>query len=103
MDTTKNYILAVEVSNLDGTWPTMVPGEPVGSFDRYQSLVGGARCLAGGSDSETFWECELGSTLDTVFSGITTELKLGSTLDTVFSGITTELKETASGIVNTAK
>jgi len=82
VDANKNYILAIEVANLDATWPTMVPGEPVGSFDRYRSLVGN-RCLAG---ADAFWESEL-----------------GSTLETVFSGITTELKETASGIVSTAK
>jgi len=83
VETTRSYILAIEVANLDGTWPTMVPGEPVGSFDRYRSLVG-SRCLS--ASAEAFWESEL-----------------GSTLDTVFSGITVELKETASGIVNTAK
>ena len=69
------------MSNLDATWPTMVPGEPVGSFERYKSLVGRLRAA-----TTAFWETEL-----------------GSTLDTVFNGITTELKETAHGIVNTAK
>ena len=81
MDANKNYILAIEVSNLDGMWPTMVPGEPVGSFDRYRPLVG-RRCAAKAS----FWETEL-----------------GSTLETVFSGITKELRETTNGIVSTAK
>lgn len=82
MDASKNYILAIEVATLDGTWPTMVPGEPVGTFDRYRTLVGRRRAAA----AAAFWESEL-----------------GSTLETVFSGITTELKETANGIVSTAK
>ena len=69
------------MSNLDGTWPTMVPGEPAGSFDQYRMLVG-RRPAAGAA----FWETEL-----------------GSTLETVFGGITTELKETLHGIVITAK
>ena len=81
MDANKNYILAIEVANLDATWPTMVPGEPVGSFDRYRTLIGRRRAAAA-----AFWETEL-----------------GSTLETVFAGITTELKETANGIVSTAK
>jgi len=59
----------------------MVPGETVGSFDRYRTLVG--RRPAANS---TFWETEL-----------------GATLETVFSGITTELKEISNSIVNTAK
>ena len=70
------------MSNLDGTWPTMVPGEPVGSFERYRALVGRRRA----GDTATYWDREL-----------------GSTLQTVFSGITAELQETASGIVSTAK
>jgi len=71
------------VSNLDGTWPTMVPGEPVGSFERYRALVGGSRCA---STTAEYWQREL-----------------GSTLQTVFSGITAELSEAARGIVHTAK
>lgn len=81
MDANKNYILAIEVANLDATWPTMVPGEPVGSFDRYSQLVGRSPAA-----SAAFWQSEL-----------------GSTLETVFKGITTELNETASGIVSVAK
>jgi len=81
VDANKNYILAIEVANLDGTWPTMVPGDPVGSFDRYRSLVGRRHAA-----EAAFWETEL-----------------GSTLDTLFGGITAELKETANGIVSTAK
>ena len=81
MDANKSYILAIEVSNLDGTWPTMVPGEPVGSFERYKALVGRRRAAI-----SSYWETEL-----------------GSTLDKVFNGITTELKETADDIVHTAK
>jgi len=60
----------------------MVPGEPVGSFERYRALVG----RAGAAASTASWEKEL-----------------GLTLNSVFSGITAELKETASGIVNTAR
>lgn len=67
---------------MDGTWPTMVPGDPVGSFERYRALVGWRRAVA-----------------DTVFW----DRALGSTLATVFSGISTELKETANSIVCTAK
>jgi len=59
----------------------MVPGEPVGSFDQYRDLVG-TRCPA----DTAFWDREL-----------------GSTLNSVFSGITSELNETAKAIVNTAK
>jgi len=81
VDANKNYILAIEVANLDATWPTMVPGDPVGSFDRYSKLVGRSTAA-----SATFWESEL-----------------ASTLQTVFNGIATELNETASGIVSTAK
>jgi len=81
VDANKNYILAIEVANLDRTWPTMVPGEPVGSFDRYKTLVGRRRTA-----TAAFWETEL-----------------RATLETVFNGITTELKETSKGIVSTAR
>jgi len=81
VDHNKNYILALEVADLDGTWPTHVPGEPLGSFDRYRDLFEG-----GPSRSLAFWENEL-----------------KDTLDTVFAGIANELRETATGIVSTTK
>jgi hypothetical protein len=99
VDHNKNYILAIEVADLDGTWPTRVPGEPTGSFDRYRHLVGrrpptqGWRSTSssgGGGGSASgggpFWETEL-----------------ATTLDSVFGGITAALKETATGIVSTVR
>lgn len=81
VDSTKSYILALEVSNLDGTWPTLVPGDPSGTFDVYRELTEG-----GPSERPALWEAGL-----------------AETLDTVFGAISNELKETASGIVSTAK
>lgn len=78
----KNYILALEMANLDESWPTHVPGEPVGSFDRYADLTDGR----GPGKRSCFWEREL-----------------SETLNTVFGGISNELKETASGVVTTVK
>ncbi len=79
IDHKKDYILAIEVANLDGTWPSHIPGQPKGNFDKYKSLVTGHR-------AEGFWENEL-----------------TGTIETVFSGISVELGETVSGIVNTMK
>ena len=82
VDQQRVYILALEVSNLDNSWPTHVPGNPVGSFERYHELVRSVPA----KNSTSYWEAEL------------TE-----TLDTVFGGMTNELRETTSGIVATTK
>ena len=79
MDYSKNYILALEVSNSDGTWPTLAPGEPMGDLQKFDDLVRPPVTKA-------FWEKEL-----------------EETVETVFLGIVSELQETASGIVTTSK
>lgn len=81
VDPTKPYILALEVANLDGSWPTYVPGSPSGSFDAYGDLVEG-----GPGMRSSLWETGL-----------------AETLETVYAAISNELKETATGIVETAK
>jgi hypothetical protein len=79
MDQKKGYILALEVSDMNGKWPSHNPGTPKGSFKKYSSLIGRAR-------EPEYWEQEL-----------------SSTLETVFSGISSELTESVSGIVKTTK
>ena len=86
VDSQKDYILAVELSNLDGSWPTHVPGEPKGSFERYRGLRDSPKHVE-------FWENELAKTVETVFNGISNELK--ETVDgvVVTSKCVTQMKE----------
>ncbi len=73
------YLIAIEIANHDGSWPSGFPGEPLGDFDKYSDV-------AGTKKSSVFWEDEL-----------------QKTVETVFTGISSELKETAAGVVQTAK
>jgi len=75
----KDYILALEVADLDGRWPSHNPGTPKGSFKKYSHLIGRAH-------EPEYWEKEL-----------------SNTLETVFAGITCELNDSVSGIVKTTK
>ena len=63
----------------DGSWPTHVPGEPKGDFDKYLALTEGPRC-------SEYWEDEL-----------------ASAVTCVFDGISNELRETVDGVVKTMK
>jgi hypothetical protein len=78
-DNSRDYILAIEIANNDFSWPSNVPGEPVGSLDKYKPLVAGRQAA-------TFWETEL-----------------ASALHTLFQGISSEFKDTVDGIVQTTK
>lgn len=79
IDHKREYILAIEVSNLDGSWPSHIPGDPKGGLDKYAPLAEGPKASG-------YWEQEL-----------------AHTVETVFGGISTELTETVSGIVHTTK
>lgn len=79
LDSRKEYILALEVSNPNASWPTLVPGKPKGGFEKYTKVTQGLKTVE-------FWEGELTSAVETVFQGI--------------SG---ELKETVLGVVETSK
>ncbi|KAK2176457.1 hypothetical protein NP493_661g04045 [Ridgeia piscesae] len=79
IDHTRHYILALEVVLPDGSWPTHVPGEPKGDFDKYLALTEGPRC-------SEYWEDEL-----------------ASAVTCVFDGISNELRETVDGVVKTMK
>ena len=59
VDTKREYILALEIANLDGTWPTQVPGATVGSLERYESVTEAPR-------SAEYWETELATAVETV-------------------------------------
>ena len=79
IDHTRHYILALEVALPGGSWPTYVPGEPKGDFDKYLALTEGPRCCE-------YWEEEL-----------------ASAVTGVFEGISSELRETVDGVVKTMK
>jgi hypothetical protein len=120
IDASKNYILAIEMFIPDGTWPTHVPGDPVGDFDRFVALIGGARystaatsCSTDGSPQQQQLQQQQeqqnavqqdAADADEATTGASSwEHELAETLETVFGGIATELKETSVGIVNTAR
>jgi hypothetical protein len=109
IDSNKNYILAIEVANPDGSWPTHVPGDPFGDFDCYSVLIGrpvystaAKSCSSGGStqqrQKQQYADADGATTVTSSW-----EHELAEALDTVFGGIATELKETSVGIVNTAR
>ena len=75
----RDYILALEVSTPQGTWPTCVPGDP--ECDLTDLLT-----LTQGHLPQDYWVQEL-----------------TQTVDFVFCGISCEMKETADGIIQTAK
>ena len=79
VDRSREYILALEMANNDFSWPSNVPGEPIGSLDKYKTLVRGPT-------ASTFWETEL-----------------ASALETLFQGISSEFKDTVDGIIKTTK
>jgi hypothetical protein len=119
IDAGKNYILAIEVANPDGSWPTHVPGDPVGDFERYVALIGrpryasaatsrsaGASSSSGGSSQhqkQQQQQQQAANADDASMRASFWESELTETLDTVFGGIATELRETSVGIVNTAR
>ncbi len=74
----RECILALEVATPQGTWPTCVPGDPIGDLTNMT--------LSQGQVPQDYWLQEL-----------------TQTVDSVFCGISSELKETADGIVQTAK
>ena len=75
----RDYIIALEVSTPQGTWPTCVPGDP--DSDLVDLLA-----LTKGLLPQDYWVQEL-----------------TQTVDSVFGGISCEMKETAEGIIQTAK
>ena len=58
---TREYTLALEIANLDGTWPTQVPGAMVGSLERYESVTEAPR-------RAEHWETELATAIGTVIA-----------------------------------
>ena len=75
----RDYIIALEVSTPQGTWPTCVPGDPDGDLADLLALTKGLL-------PQDYWIQEL-----------------TQTVDSVFGGISCEMKETAEGIIQTAK
>ena len=75
----RDYIIALEVSTPQGTWPTCVPGDP-------SSDLGDLLTLTQGRLLRDYWVQEL-----------------TQTVDSVFCEISCEMKETAEGIVQTAQ
>jgi hypothetical protein len=81
IDSQKQYILALEIANSDGAWPTHMPGEPQGNLSKYTALMGMV-----GAENGVYWEKEL-----------------EATIEAVFTGISSELRETVNGVVSTTK
>jgi hypothetical protein len=79
LDLNQEYMLAIEVCNTDGSWPTYVPGEPIGGLDKYAALTSSPKTLQ-------YWEKEL-----------------ADTISEVFTNISSDLKETADGIITSTK
>ena len=75
----RDYIVALEVSIPQGSWPTCVPGDPECDLTDLMTLTQGHL-------PQDYWIQEL-----------------TQTVDSVFSGISCEMKETAEGIIQTAK
>jgi len=108
IDSNKNYILAIEMANLDGSWPSHVPGDPIGDFDLYAALYGQRRQHSSANSPSVGVIERVQSTLGGHHAAVVAgsplwERELTGTLDTLFGGIATELKETTTGIVTTAR
>lgn len=68
IDHDHEYVIAIEVANPDGTWPSAYPGEPIGDFSKFADLT---RLKT----ADDFWQEELRVTLESVFQGIKSELE----------------------------
>ena len=75
----RDFIIALEVATPQGTWPTCVPGDPQGDITDILTLTKGPL-------PQEYWLQEL-----------------TRTVESVFCGISNEMKETAEGIIQTAK
>jgi hypothetical protein len=101
------------VANLDGTWPTNLPGDPIGDFNVYRQLLGQTSPSSDGNNRTDSTRIQSGGGLvqrsrtacrnEPTDSTANWEVELAQTLDTVFGGIAAELRETTAGIVGTAK